>query len=135
MLTAISGVWYATTLPGDVRAKLLSSLAGPYLGLAGAGLMVQAAGWCLVWRRQSLSQGLLWLLTAGWLCGLVGGTVVRECRRLVALDLSPLEKLHAEAAQVGGLIVFLAFCAINTGLITYSVILVRRLPADSGDET
>ncbi len=134
-LTTISGVWYATTLPGDVRGKLLGGLAGPYLGLAAAGLVIQAAAWWLVWRRQSLSRGLLWFLTAGWLCGLVGGTVVRECRRLVALDLSPLEKLHAEAAQVGGLVAFLVFFAINAGLITYSVILVRRLPSDSGDAT
>lgn len=134
-LTTLSGIWYASQLPGDVRGQLLGTFAAPYLGLAVAGLVIQTVAWWLVRRQQSLSRGLLWLLTVGWLCWLVGGTVMRECRRLVALDLGPLENLHAEAAQVGGLTAFLVFFAVNAVLIMYSVMLVRRLPPDSGDAT
>lgn len=133
-LTVAAGGWYATQLPAEVRARLLTSLGLPYFVLAVVGLAVQFLGWWRIHNRQSLSRGVLWLLTAGWTAALVGGTVLRECRRLIALDLAPLEQLHQDASRVGGLVAFLIFFAVNTGLIVYSVIIVRRQPLESGGE-
>jgi hypothetical protein len=51
---------------------------------------------------------------------------VRELMRLAALDAASLAAVHARAAQVGGMPMFLAFLVINAGVIAWAFQMTRR---------
>jgi hypothetical protein len=57
---------------------------------------------------------------------IVGALVVREARRLAAIDIAALFDTHRHAAQVGGMSVFLAFFTVNAVVITACVLIVKR---------
>jgi hypothetical protein len=112
---------------GDELAHLLGTpLARPYLiaALIGAGL--QAGAWLLQFRMGRLGRARLAIASAGTAMALLGVSVIHETIRLASVDLEALYPLHAEAARIGGLAVFLAFAVINIGLIGLCVWLVRR---------
>ena len=57
---------------------------------------------------------------------ILGALVVREARRLAAIDITTLFDAHRQAAQVGGMGVFLVFFAVNAAVITACVLIVKR---------
>ena len=64
--------------------------------------------------------------TLGMLGTIAGTAVVREAIRLGAIDVASLFERHADAAQVGGFTVFLVFFVVNTVLISWCILLVKR---------
>lgn len=116
---------YGLSLPTDVRGAVFSRATG-WLVLAGAGAGLQAYGWWRLRRAGSVAARGLALVSAGVLATTGGMTVVREARRLAAIDISNFYADHAQASSVGGLGVFLFFAAVNILLIAGVVVLVRR---------
>jgi hypothetical protein len=113
-------------MPAAARGATLGILALPYVLLAAAGMGVQAAGWLTVQTGSDLTTRRLALLSASTVSTILGVQVVREARRLAAIDVASLYDAHRHAAQVGGIGVFLVFAAINTAVITTCVLIVKR---------
>ena len=131
-IAAASAAWYVSELAAELRAQLTSPAYLPWLAAALIGLVVQGAGWLAGRNQAVLQRGLLLLITTGLLLTVAGVSVLREGRRLAAIDLTALYDLHVDAAQVGGLTVFLVFAAVNTGLIGWSLVTVRRAIGKQG---
>ena len=73
---------------------------------------MQIAGWLPVNITANLTNARLTLISIGAVMTIAGGVVVREARRLAAIDFATLFDAHRQAAQVGGMGVFLFFfCA------------------------
>ena len=87
---------------------------------------VQVAGWLTVKTGADLNTKRLAIISAGGIITIVGSLVVREARRLAAIDMTALYDVHRQAAQVGGFGVFLVFFVINAAVIVASVMIVRR---------
>lgn len=126
VVAAICAVWYAFALPNDVRSRITAPDARGFLPLAVIGWGIQFAGWRILSKGIELSFNRLAVLAAGLAMTLVGMTVLREMRRLAAIDIDSLFSTHANAASVGGLNVFLFFFAVNAGLIGWCLATVRR---------
>jgi len=130
--TALAAWSYYSALDSAVRETLVGPLSGPYVVVAGVGLLLQLVAW--LWQRRLTAFNLrcLLLVTVGLLMSLVGSTAVREARRLVAIDISSYFEAQAAAANVGGLPLFLTFFTVNAALIGVAIYLVARsLRADA----
>jgi hypothetical protein len=126
-------VWYLVALESDVRNLLVAPAARWYLLLALSGLAVQAAAWISARKEPALTAKRLSTISAGLLLTIVGTSVLREIRRLTAIDGARLAEFHADAASVGGLWAFLAFAALNAVLIGWCLAIVRKsLPGKPG---
>ena len=101
-------------------------MAVPYGLMALAGMAIQAGGWLPVKSAAGLTTRRLAAISAGNAMTIVGALVVREARRLAAIDITSLFDAHRQAAQVGGVGVFLVFFAINAAVIAACVLIVKR---------
>lgn len=126
VVSVVVGLWYAFSLDANVRSQLVGSSILPWLVLAGVGLIIQAAGWWIGRNEPVLTTKRLLITSTGCLLTISGTSVLREARRLAAIDISHLYELHADAARVGGLVVFLVFTGLNTALIAWCLRIVRR---------
>ena len=125
-IAAVASVVYARALPVEVRNQIQTT-ALPYLILVGLGGVLQAVAWTIAWRTRVLSSfGLLVAITAGVVAATLGMTVVREVRRLAAIDISELYATHARASAVGGLALFVLFFVLNSLLIAGVLVMVCR---------
>ncbi len=122
----LCGVAYYACSDPAVRGQFTGRLVGPYLGLGAAGVLLQAVAWWRQRRRALFARGDLALATAGLLVTVLAMTVVREGLRLQAIDSTALHGRHAVAAAKGGVVLFGAFLVINTLLMIWAVVLVRR---------
>lgn len=123
---AACGWLYGGTLPESTQAAATGSCGGMWLSLAIAGGLVQACVWLVAAVRDRLGVIATVVATLGWLGWLVGLLVVREVIRLSAVDLVHAADMHARAASVGGLPVFLVSAAITTTAIGWWIAAVRR---------
>jgi hypothetical protein len=128
-LTALAGLSYAAVAGDLLQKALLGPMALPYVAIAVVGVVVQVGSWMA--QRGSSGLDRRWLVTAsvGLASTLLGMTVARESIRLTTLGAETVEALyplHQTASQVGGLVVFLLFFAVNAGLIALCVVLVSR---------
>ena len=87
---------------------------------------VQAAGWLTVRSGSDLNARRLAILSLGSVLTIFATLVVREARRLAAIDITTLYDAHRHAAQVGGLGVFLIFFTLNAAAIASCVLVVKR---------
>jgi hypothetical protein len=127
LATAAAEAWlWQLWLDPTARGVILGTLALPYGLLVFAGMGVQAAGWLTVQRGSNLTTGRLAIVSAGAILTILAALVVREARRLAAIDVTALYAAHRHAAQVGGLGVLLVCFAINAALITTCVLIVQR---------
>jgi hypothetical protein len=118
--------------PGKGRDLPLGDRIGWGYAYAGAiGAALQIVAWVVPLVRGRLSRLWLVLATLGWLVTLVSASVVREQMRVFKLDMEGLAPRHAEATQIGGLALFLAFAAINAAAIAWCVWIVRRSKRES----
>jgi len=125
--TSAAEAWlWLLWLDSSARGPVLSSLAMPYGVLALLGMGIQVAGWLPVKTGAALTTRRLTLISTGGVMTIVGALVVREARRLAAIDITALFDTHRQAAQVGGMGVFLAFFTINAAVITACVLIVKR---------
>ena len=113
-------------LDRSARDAILSSLALPYGVMVLIGLAIQFAGWLPVKTGGNLTRLRLAMISAGALMTILGTLVVREARRLAVIDITTLFDAHRQAAQEGGMGVFLTFFVVNAAVITVCVLTVRR---------
>jgi hypothetical protein len=126
LASIVAAVWYVVSLEPGPRAAWTAPLGLVYLIGAIAGLLVQGAAWFLGRKASSLTTTRLLVVSAGCLLTITCTSVLREIRRLAAIDLAMLYDLHADASRVGGLVTFLVFALLNMALITWCVFTVRR---------
>ncbi len=107
IVAAAGGAWLASGGVDPAHGWL-------YLLIAAA--VAAAAGWIAVWRT---GRGLA-LATGGVSAALVAGSVVREAARLALL-----EPVHDNAAEAGGIVLFLVTLAIGAAAITWIVRVIR----------
>jgi hypothetical protein len=125
MSAAEASLWLLW-LDTSARDAILSSLAFPYGVMVLMGLAIQSAGWLPVKTGASLSFRRLAMISAGALMTILGTLVVREARRLAAIDITTLFDAHRQSAQAGGMGVFLFFFVVNAAVITICVLTVKR---------
>jgi hypothetical protein len=113
-------------LDPDVRKVVSSGMSLPYGLMALTGMAFQAGGWLSLRSGVELTTRRLALISAGALLTIVGALVVREGRRLASIDVTALYDTHAQAAQVGGLPIFLTFVVLNGAAIVACVLIVKR---------
>jgi hypothetical protein len=125
--TSAAEAWlWQLWLQPSARAPVLSVLALPYGLLAVTGMGIQIAGWLPVKNRGALTTRRLAIISTGVLMTILGALVVREARRLGAIDITALFDEHRHAAQVGGMGVFLTFFVVNAAVIAGCVLIVKR---------
>jgi len=127
LATSATEAWlWQLWLDESARGPVLSILALPYGLLALTGMAVQVAGWLPVQTATNLTTRRLALISTGAIVTILCALVVREARRMGAIDITVLYDTHRHAAQVGGMGVFIAFFAINAAVITACVLSVER---------
>jgi hypothetical protein len=127
LATSATEAWlWLLSLDSAARGLVLSSLALPYGVLALTGVGIQVAGWLPVATRAGLTTRRLTVISTGGIMTIVGGLVVREARRLAAIDITVLFDAHRQAAQLSGMGVFVAFITINATVIIACVLIVKR---------
>jgi hypothetical protein len=127
LATAAAEAWlWQLWLEPTARSAILGSLAFPYGLLVLVGISIQGAVWLTVRSASDLSTRRLALLSGGSVVTNFATLVVREARRLSAIDITALAEAHRHAAGVGGLGVFLISIALNAIAITMCVLVVRR---------
>lgn len=122
----LAALGYLAVAPDAVLGGTLSWMAAPYAAIALVGLGIQGTGWWRMWTSGRLTARRLAVISVGVLLTVLGMTVIREAIRLTAVDISALHNLHAEAARVGGLSVFLLFFVINGLLVAWVFVLAKR---------
>jgi hypothetical protein len=113
-------------LDRSARDVVLGSLAFPYGLLAVAGMLIQLAGWLTARTAANLTTSRLAFISVGAIMTILGALVVREARRLAAIDITALFDAHRHAAEVGGMGVFLTFFVVNAAAIIACVLIVKR---------
>jgi hypothetical protein len=124
--SAAEGWVWQLWLDSPARAPMLSVLGLPYAVLAMTGMAIQVAGWLPLKSAAQLTTRRLALISTGAVMTLIGALVVREARRLAAIDITALFDAHRDAARVGGMPLFLASFAFNAVAITTCVLIVKR---------
>ena len=135
LATSAAEAWLWLLWLDSRRGRGLEHLALPYGLMALAGMGIQAAGWLTVKTGADLTTRRLAFISAGVFMTILGALVVREARRLAAIDITALFDAHRQAAQVGGMGVFLVFFALNAAVITACVLIVRRVTRAVAAET
>jgi len=125
--TSAAEAWLWQLWLGDsARGTVFSMLALPYGLVAFAGMGIQAAGWLPVKTGVDLTARRLAMISTGAALTILGALVVREARRLAAIDVTQLFETHSQAARVSGMSLFLVFFVVNAAAITLCVLIVRR---------
>ena len=130
LATSVAEAWlWVLWLDPPARGAVLGILALPYGILALAGSGIQAAGWLTVKSGSDLNARRLAILSAGAVLTIFGALVVREARRLAAIDVATLYDAHRHAAELGGMGVFLIGFTLNAAAITTCVLIIKRCAA------
>jgi len=122
----IAATVYLNRCPSQTRSLIFGPLAQAYLVAAVIGGVAQVLGWAALLKANRFRSGLLWLLTIACGTTLLCVAVVREVVRLSAVDISRLYAIHARAAKIDGLPLFLLFFVLNAALIVFCIRFVNR---------
>jgi hypothetical protein len=125
--TSFAEAWlWQLWLEPSARAVVLSAFALPYGLLAFAGMGIQAGCWLSIQSGSQLTTCRLTLISSGAALTILGVLVVREARRLAAIDVATLFEAHSRAAHAPGLSLFLVSLATSTALVAACILIVRR---------
>jgi hypothetical protein len=122
----VAAVTYMSVAWEEVSGAAFSGMAAVYTLLAAVGLVIQVVGWSQLWKSPELTSKRLAIISVGVTLTVLGMTVVREAIRLQSLNITPLFDQHADAAQIGGLSVFLLFFVVNGLLVAWVFALVKQ---------
>lgn len=125
LLSVICGGIYWRQLDPATVSNVVGRPAGPYLLMASIGVVLQLFGWMNQGRQKRFSRSALVVCSVGLGLTIIGMTAVREAIRLSVVDISLLYEQHKDAAEKGGLFVFLGFFILNAGLIAWCLKLTR----------
>jgi hypothetical protein len=127
IVTSAAEAWlWQLWVEPSARAVVLSVLALPYGLLVFAGMGIQTAGWLSIQTGAQLTTRRLTLISAGAALTIPASLVVREARRLAAIDVTRLFEVHRQATQSPGVGLFLTCLAANAAIIAACVLIVRR---------
>ena len=127
LATSAAETWlWLLWLDRSARAPVLSNLALPYALMALAGMAIQIVCWLPVKSVADLTTRHLAFISTGVVMTILGALVAREARRMAAIDITALYDAHRQAAQVGGMGVFIVFFAVNAAVIIACVLIVKR---------
>ncbi|MEW4528026.1 hypothetical protein [Maioricimonas sp. JC845] len=124
-ISVIAGIVLLVMDPPEVRQAVLGIAGIPWMLLGIAGVAAQAIGWWQLRGVGRLCRSRLTIISAGCSASILAGAVLRELMRISRLDIAAFYPKHAAAAEVGGLVVFLFFFAVNAVIIGYCIWLVR----------
>jgi len=114
----------AFVMTPEARAPLVRWSVAPWWTAYAVAQLGAAHFW---WHSTKVTSRLVALIGGFLALDAVSVAALRETLRIGRSDFTAVLPRHAEASQVGGLIAFLVFLALNTGLILYCVRLVRRV--------
>jgi hypothetical protein len=123
---AVFAAWYGHTLDDLARAALRAPAARVYLAIVAAGMVAQALAWAYALTTARLPCRALIVTSMGAAVAILGTACAREILRMGMLATDGLLAMHARAAGSGGMAVFLAFLAINIGVIAWCFAIARR---------
>lgn len=129
LVAAASAALYLALAPLEARRAVTGAMAWPYLLAAAGGAALQGWAWWGMARVGAPRKGLLLAASGGCATTLAAMTCVREAMRLGTLGETRIADLlpqHAEAAEVGGLVAFLVFAAVNALAVGLCFRVVRR---------
>jgi hypothetical protein len=127
LATSAAEAWlWLLWLDTSARTAVLSILALPYGLMALTGMAIQVTCWLPVKTGDNLTTTRLAIISTGMVMAILGGLVVREARRLAAIDITTHFEAHRRAANVGGMGAFVVFFAVNVAVITACVLIVKR---------
>jgi hypothetical protein len=130
LAAGICAAWYLIPM----AAVVFGDAARVYAILALIGAATQALAWVKQYPMARFSGKWLTIASIGCAMMLLGATVVREAIRMDAIDIAALAPHHADAANRGGLFVFLTFFVINAVLVIWSMYLTRRTNDEPDDD-
>jgi hypothetical protein len=135
LVALLAGAIYLWPSDAASRSLLFGNLTLPYLAATIAGLVAQGFSWAMQWQSHRLKARLLWISTVGAIVSLLGVSVLREGIRLRAIDVSSLTQRHNNAAEVGGITVFLIAAVIVSLLIGWCIRMVQTGTDTVGHKT
>ena len=97
-----------------------------YVLVAITGIIVLRVGWLVQLKRNELSTYWSAVVSAGTTVALLGICFARESIRARTINMTPLYQRHADAAQVGGFAVFLAFTILVSIAMAWCFVTVHR---------
>lgn len=124
--SAIVGLAYAMVSEQSDDIAALTGQATFHVAVLAVAIAAQIAAWLWMWRARRLTSRTLRIASAAAVVAVLVTALLREALRMSSLDLVPLFKLHADAFESGGMVVFAVFLVINTALIIGCLRLVRR---------
>jgi hypothetical protein len=127
-LAVVCAAWYYSLLDEAAHDQLRNAGAVGCVILVVTGMVLEAIGWIALLRAGTFAMRWLVLVSVGLAGSLVGTTLLREGIRLANVDITALHARHAQAAEVGGLPLFLFFFLLNALLIIWCIRRVRRGP-------
>jgi hypothetical protein len=119
LLTVVASGTYGLMLGKEVGQVVWGGLAGPYLAAVIVGWMVQFWMWGNLGRVGLTTGRSLSILTVTVVATAAAMNVLREAVRLAQVDVAGLMIRHAEAANIGGIVVFLFFLVVNSGVVVW----------------
>lgn len=126
---------YVATAGGAAFSAALGPAGRPYIAAAALGVVIQIGAWTTGRRADRLTSKQLGAASVGVALTLVGTTVGRELVRIASIDFPALYGAHREAARASGVLVFLAFLALNVGLSVWAIrTALRRASAAPASE-
>ena len=126
VIQLIAGAAYAVVSDEASRSLIFGQFSLPYVVVAVVGIAIQAWAWFKQRGLKSFSRGLLTIAGTGCILTLTAAAVVRESIRLSVVNIEELNQRNHDAAQIGGLWVFLIFAVVNILLIALCVRVVTR---------
>jgi hypothetical protein len=87
---------------------------------------LQAVLWLQATSAAHFSTRRLSFISLGAALTILGTVVVREARRLAAIDVTQSFAAHSEAAHAGGMGVFFICFALSASVIAACILIVRR---------
>jgi hypothetical protein len=118
-------------LPPPTRLAVWSFLALPYGLLVLAGMGIQASGWLSLNAGAQLTTRRLAWISTGAAMTILGAIVVREARRLAALDVPRLFEAHRQAAGPAGIVLLLGSLVATAALVAALALILRQKATDT----
>jgi hypothetical protein len=126
MLVSLAcGGWYLAILDARARESVLSAPWRVWQAAIALGVILQALGWTVAWRSDTLSWLARFLTLFGAIATVAGVVACREAIRTSRIDLPSLFPRHAAAAEVNGFWLFATFFVLNAIAIAACVAVVK----------
>lgn len=125
-LGALFAFLYYITLDGVSREAVTGPRALAWLLIASGGALIQAISWFRLRRCRTWCGLCLSAITAGVFVTTLGISVCRESIRVARLDFPALYENHAQAAEMGGIVVFFVFAVIVIAATAWTIRSVRQ---------